>query len=345
MGNRSPRNVGGKQLIIQYLIVFKEYLIEILPVLAIGFLLSGLIYEFVPSGWTERHLGGGGIRPILYATLIGILLPICCLGSLPVAVSLHRKGAKLGPVLAFLVATPATSVTSLLVSYSLLGPKFAIFECFAVIAMGLVVGLVGNMLKDRARAPLSSVGQARDPVCGMSVEVGKGARAEHGGEMYYFCCSHCQQAFEGNPEKYVGNYSRQVAHRVKHVFRYAFVDMVREIGPEMLLGLALAALVAAVAPVGDFVGAHFGGGLGYLFSLAFGVTMYICATASVPLVHAFLSQGMNIGAGMVILLVGPVTSWGTILVLRKEFGGRILTIYLVVVSVMALALGFCFSLI
>jgi uncharacterized membrane protein YraQ (UPF0718 family) len=58
MGNRSPQNAGGKQLIIQYLLVFKEYLIEILPVLAIGFLLSGLIHEFVPSGWTERHLGG-----------------------------------------------------------------------------------------------------------------------------------------------------------------------------------------------------------------------------------------------------------------------------------------------
>ena len=56
-------------------------------------------------------------------------------------------------------------------------------------------------------------------------------------------------------------------------------------------------------------------------------------------------QGMNIGAGMVLLPVGPITSWGTILVLRKEFGGRILAIYLAVVSVMSLALGYCFSLI
>jgi uncharacterized membrane protein YraQ (UPF0718 family) len=31
-----------------------------------------------------------------------------------------------------------------------------------------------------------------------------------------------------------------------------------------------------------------------------------------------MSQGMNIGAGMVLLLVGPITSWGTILVMRKE---------------------------
>jgi uncharacterized membrane protein YraQ (UPF0718 family) len=71
--------------------------------------------------------------------------------------------------------------------------------------------------------------------------------------------------------------------------------------------------------------------------------MYICSTASVPLVHAFVSQGMNIGAGMVLLLVGPITSWATILVLRKEFGGRTLLTYLVVISIMALALGWFFS--
>lgn len=332
-------------MVVQYFIVFKDYFLDVLPFLAIGFLLSGLIHEFIPSEWVERRLGGGGVKPILYSTLVGTILPICCLGSLPVAVSLRQKGARLGPVLAFLVATPATSITALLVTYGLLGLNFTIFIFFAVIAMGLVVGLVGNKVEGKAKVLVPPAQQALDPVCGMNVEVGKAAKTEYGGETYYFCCSHCQQAFEDSPEEYIGAYSRNVAHRVKHVFRYAFVDMVKEIGPELLLGLALAALVAAVAPVGEFVGAHFGGGLGYLFSLGFGLIMYICSTASVPLVHAFVSQGMNIGAGMLLLLVGPITSWGTILVLRKEFGGKILAIYLAVISVMSLALGYCFSLI
>ena len=332
-------------MVVQYFIVFKDYFLDVLPFLAIGFLLSGLIHEFIPSEWVERRLGGGGVKPILYSTLVGTILPICCLGSLPVAVSLRQKGARLGPVLAFLVATPATSITALLVTYGLLGLNFTIFIFFAVIAMGLVVGLVGNKVEGKAKVLVPPAQQALDPVCGMNVEVGKAAKTEYGGETYYFCCSHCQQAFEDSPEEYIGAYSRNVAHRVKHVFRYAFVDMVKEIGPELLLGLALAALVAAVAPVGEFVGAHFGGGLGYLFSLGFGLIMYICSTASVPLVHAFVSQGMNIGAGMVLLLVGPITSWGTILVLRKEFGGKILAIYLVVISGLSLLLGYCFSLI
>ncbi|TET43059.1 MAG: YHS domain-containing protein [Dehalococcoidia bacterium] len=332
-------------MIAQFFIVLKDYLIEVLPFLAIGFLLSGLIHEFVPAKWVERHLGGQGIKPILYSTLAGTALPICCIGSLPIAVSLYQKGARLGPVLAFLVATPATSITALLVTYALLGLKFTMFIFFAVIVMGLVMGLVGNLIKVRPRASAPQGQQAIDPVCGMSVEAGKAAKAEYGGEVYYFCCSHCQQAFESRPEEYAGTHSRNFTHRLKHASKYAFVDMVKEIGPELLLGLALAALVAAIAPVGKFVGSYLGGGLGYLFSLIFGLIMYICSTASVPLVHAFVSQGMNIGAGMLLLLVGPITSWGTILVLRKEFGGKTLLTYLVVVSIMAVALGYCFSMI
>ena len=332
-------------MIAQFFIVFRDYLIEVLPFLAIGFFLSGLIHEFVPTGWVERHLGGKGIKPLLYSTLVGTALPICCIGSLPVAVSLHQKGARLGPVLAFLVATPATSITALLVCYGLLGIKFTAFIFFAVIIMGLVMGFIGNLIRVKPRAlPSQNEQLAIDPVCGMNVEIGKAVKTEYKGEVYYFCCPQCQQAFETSPEEYLGAPSINVTHRLRHVFKYAFVDMVKEIGPELLLGLVLAALVAAITPVGKFVGDYFSGGLGYLFSLVFGLMMYICSTASVPLVHAFISQGMNIGAGMVLLIAGPVTSWGTILVLRKEFGGKTLFTYLVVISIMALVLGWGFSL-
>ena len=331
-------------MVVQFFIVLKDYLIEVLPYLALGFFLSGLIHEFVPTGWVEKHLGGKGIKPLLYSTFIGTALPICCIGSLPVALSLHKKGARLGPVLAFLVATPATSITALLVCYGLLGIRFTVFIFFAVIALGLIMGFIGNLIRVKPRASASQDEQtAVDPVCGMNVEVGKAVKTEHNGKDYYFCCSHCQQKFESNPQEYRGAYSRSIVHRLRHSLKYAFVDMVKEIGPELLLGLSLAALVVAITPVGKFVGDYFSGGWGYPFSLIFGLMMYICSTASVPLVHALISQGMNIGAGMVLLIAGPITSWGTILVLRKEFGGKILLIYLAVISVMSLALGYGFS--
>ena len=87
---------------VEFFIVFKNYFVEVLPFLAIGlFLLSGLIHEFVPSHRIERHLGGWGIRPIAKDSLVGTVFPIYCFGSLPIAVSLYQKGARLSPVLAF----------------------------------------------------------------------------------------------------------------------------------------------------------------------------------------------------------------------------------------------------
>ncbi len=157
-------------MITQFLIVFKDYLIGVLPFLIIGFFLSGLIHEFVPTGWVERHLGGRGVKPLLYSTLVGTALPICCCGSLPVAVSLHQKGARLGPVLAFLVAAPATSITALLVCYALLGIKFTAFIFFAVIVISLIIGLVGNLVKVEPKTFASQDRQlAKGPFCGMEV--------------------------------------------------------------------------------------------------------------------------------------------------------------------------------
>ena len=332
-------------VILDFFVVLKDYLIEVLPYLAIGFLLSGLIHELIPGGWVERHLGGKGIRPILYATLAGTILPLCCFGSLPVAVSLYKKGARLGPVLAFLIATPATSLSALFVSYALLGIKFTAYIFFAVVLMGVVIGVIGNLIKFKPKGQVTEI--AVDPVCGMSVDTGEGLKTEYKGQTYYFCSPHCQAAFVAEADKYAteGQPGIGIKRKLISALRFGFVDMVREIGLELLLGLVLAALVATVAPIGNFVGDYLGGAWAYPFSLVFGLIMYICSTASVPLVHAFVSQGMNIGAAMVLLIVGPITSWGTILVLRKEFGGRILLAYLGIISGMALILGWLFSLI
>jgi len=339
--------------LIEFLVVFKGYLIEVLPFLFVGFLLSGLIHEFIPTRLIEKHLGGKGIKPILYSTLAGTILPVCCIGSLPIAVSLHQKGARLGPVLAFLVATPATSITALFVSYGLLGLKFTIFIFVAVILMGLIMGIVGNTIKlktlESAKNPSSCKENnfAIDSICGINVDKCNGLGTEYQGDYYYFCSTHCQAIFEKDPGKYINsdNSKNRIKNRLISVIRYIFLDMVRKIGPEILLGLILAALVSTITPVGEFIGNHFSGGLGYLFSLVFGLVMYICSTASVPLVHAFISQGMNIGAGMVLLIAGPVTSWGTLLVLRKSFGGKTLILYLTIISILALSFGYFFYLI
>lgn len=295
-------------MINQFFAVLKHYLIEIIPALALGFFLSGLIHEFIPTEWVERNLGKKGLRSIFYATLTGTLLPICCWGALPVAVSFYKKGSKLGPILAFLVATPATSISALLVTYRFLGLKFTIFIFFAVILMGMIIGIIGNHLKF---IPL----KVRQEVC-----------------------SHCDETAPHT-------YKKTFLGHMKAVLKFAFWDMPQEIGLETLLGIVLAAIVATSVPIGVWIRQNLRGVFGYIFALVFGLVMYICSTATVPLVDAFIKQGLNLGAGMSLLLLGPITSYGTILVLRKEFGVKILLIYLSFISFSSLVLGYIFSLI
>jgi len=292
----------------QFIFVLKHYLIEIIPALALGFFLSGLVHEFVPSGFVEKHLGKKGILPVFYAALTGTLLPICCWGTLPLALSFYKKGSKLGPVLAFLVATPATSISALLVTYKLLGVKFAIFIFFAVIFMGMVAGIIGNMLKFAPRNLKEDL------------------------------CPHCKTPGAHEHKKtFLGH--------MKSVLKFAFWDMPKEIGFELFVGILLAAIVSTAAPVGAWVHNNLSGWFGYLFSLVFGIVMYICSTATVPFVDALIKQGMSQGAAMVLLLVGPITSYGTILVLKKEFGIKILLVYLGVISIFSLILGCIFAIV
>ncbi len=296
-------------MLTNFLNVFFHYFWEILPALAVGFFLSGLIQEFAPERLISKHLGGKGIKPIFYTTLVGTLLPICCWGSLPIAIGLHKKGARLGPVISFLVATPATSVSALLVTWKLLGLKFAIFIFFAVIFMGVVMGLVGNLFNIKPKEIIETI------------------------------CSECSR------EKKCHIHRKGFWAHLKSILKVAYVDMVKEIGPELLLGIFLAAVVDTFIPIGELIRRYFSGAGGYAFSLLFGLVTYICSTATVPFVHALINQGMSIGAGMVMLLVGPVTSYGTILVLRKEFGMKLLLTYLLGLSILSLSLGYFFSLI
>lgn len=290
---------------------FRHYFIEMAPALAIGFLLSGIVHEFIPDRWIDKHLGGKGVKGVLWSTLIGTLVPVCCWGCLPIAVSFRKKGASLGPILAMLIATPATSINALIVTAKLLGIKFAVYLFFSVILMGITAGLIGNRIKVKKAI--------RDDDC---------------------ACN--EKNFEHSELRLT---KKSFIYRMASVLKFAYIQMPKDIGKETLLGLALAASVESIMPVGYLVKNYLKGSLGYLFALIFGLLMYICATMGVPLVDALIKQGMDKGAGFVLLLVGPITSYGTMLVLRKEFGMKVLVTYLSLICILASVLGYIYSLI
>ncbi|MDD4202326.1 MAG: permease [Candidatus Omnitrophica bacterium] len=295
-------------MLTEFYTIFIGYCKEIIPALIIGFFLSGLINEFIPDKWVEENLSNKGIKGILYATFIGALMPVCCWGSLPIAISFYMRGASLGPVLAILIATPATSINALIVTAKFMGIPFAVYLFFSVLLIGVIAGLIGNKLHVKPKEK----NDEKEPECKSCCEAGKKSKNIASKTMFY---------------------------RFRSILKFAYIDMPKRIGKETVLGLFLATGIQVITPIGYLIKNFLSGNLGYLFSLIFGLSVYMCATMGVPLVDAFIKQGLAIGPGFVLLLVGPITSYGTILVLKKEFGTKILLVYLGLICVLATLLG------
>ena len=117
---------------------------EMSPYLLFGFFVAGALSVLISQRLVEKHLGGGGLWPLLKASLFGVPLPLCSCGVIPVSISLHKHGASKGSTISFLLSTPQTGVDSIFVTLSLLGPVFAVFRPLAA----FITGLIGGTLVD-----------------------------------------------------------------------------------------------------------------------------------------------------------------------------------------------------
>ena len=122
---------------------FAEVFAAMSPWLVVGFFAAGVIAVWIPRAWVNRVMGGSsGFSGILRAVLVGVPLPICSCGVLPIATGLRRNGAGKGATAAFLISTPQTGIDSILATYALMGPVFAIARPLAAALTGLLGGVV-----------------------------------------------------------------------------------------------------------------------------------------------------------------------------------------------------------
>ena len=127
--------------------------------------------------------------------------------------------------------------------------------------------------------------------------------------------------------------------RIWRVLRYAFFEMMQNIGGRLLIGLLVAALIQVAVPDEFFL--HFGKQplLQMLVILVVAVPMYICSTGSIPVAAALMLKGLSPGAALVMLMAGPAVNMASILVVRKALGGRFTAIYLLVIVGFSILFG------
>ncbi len=273
------------------------------PYLLFGFLFAGLLHVFIDTATIARHLGKSNFLSVVKASLFGIPLPLCSCGVIPAASSLRREGASKGSIVSFLISTPTTGVDSILATYSLLGGLFAVYRVIASFMAGVFSGVLTNILvRGEREAPAKEEKSCR--LCGENEQ-----------------------------------HRHSVPYKIKEVFRYAFGELLSDIGKWLLLGILIGGVISFFMP-DKFIHTYLGSGWKAMFvMLVIGIPMYVCATGSIPIAAALMLKGMNPGAAFVFLMAGPATNAIGITVIAKEIGKKAVAIYLFSIAVSSLALG------
>ncbi|MGN0885564.1 MAG: permease [Candidatus Spyradenecus sp.] len=279
-----------------------------------GFLFAGVLSLFFTPERVARLLGRqAGWRAVVWAVLLGVPLPLCSCGVLPVAAGLRKGGASKGATAGFLLATPQTGLDSIFATYALLGGVFAVVR--PVVA--LLSGLTGGWLIERLDAGETQEAQR---------ETTKKHKDTQGST---------EAAKEVTPEgRVVGG-----AAGVLRVVNYAFC-LLGNVARPLALGLAISAAILAFVPPDGLVGEWLANDwVAFPVMLLVGLPLYVCSTASIPMALALMAKGLSPGAALIFLIAGPALNGASLTTLWTLLGRRATACFLAVVAVFAVGAG------
>jgi HflK protein len=298
--------------------------------LLFGLALAGVLGVLIPTRTLMRFFGTGRVKSVLWGATLGAPLPLCSCGVLPTALALRKRGATKGATVSFLVATPETGVDSISLSYALLDPIMTVFRPVSAWMTAVSAGLATNFFGESRRSRDAAAGAAPSD----HGEAGcTDCAHDHGHDHGHDLIGAAEEAGQGPRPRLA---SRET---VRGVYRFAFRGLLDETSYWLTLGFILSGVLAASLPDAFFED-HLGTGLlSMLVMLLVAVPVYTCAAAATPVAAAFVLKGLNPGAALVYLLAGPATYIGSLMVLTKFLGPRVVAIYLATIVVMALAAG------
>ncbi len=277
----------------------------------LGFFIAGILYIFFKADKIKKYLGTGKIKPVILSALFGIPIPLCSCGVVPVAAGLKRQGANNGAALAFMIATPESGVDSIAISWAILDPIMTIIRPIAGFITAIATGIVQNFFGIENKPNLEPI-----------MEKNRGCE-----------CSSSSCAIAQKDKQ-------NIRTKIKAVFQYSYGELLSDIEKPFIIGILLAGVITFLFPKDLSTWSNNHQFLSMLMMLIAGIPMYVCATSSTPIAAALIIKGLNPGAALVFLIAGPATNAATIMIVKSLFNTRALVIYLSMIAICSIAMGF-----
>ena len=155
-------NIRFNQAIHESLVLAKWYAREhVILCLLPAFFIAGVISVFVSQTSVIKYFGAQAKKWLAYAvaSVSGTILAVCSCTILPLFSSIYKRGAGLGPAIAFLYSGPAINILAIILTARILGAELGIARVVGAVVFSIVIGLIMHVIyfkeeKEKADAQL-----------------------------------------------------------------------------------------------------------------------------------------------------------------------------------------------
>ncbi|MCU0711483.1 MAG: permease, partial [Pirellula sp.] len=130
-----------------------QALLAAAPTVVVGWLIAAVLERILGRANTLKLFGGHTWKQIPYAWLLGMLLPVCSLGVIPVMQQMRKSGISGGTILAFGLTAPLFNPISVLYGLTLSDPFTLFVFCLGSLSIVTVIGVVWDKLFPNSSSP------------------------------------------------------------------------------------------------------------------------------------------------------------------------------------------------
>lgn len=270
--------------------------------LTLGVIFVGLLAK-IPRDLVMSVLGHrDGFNSLLRATLAGVFLDLCSHGILAVGMKLYERGATIGQVMAFLLASPWNSLSLTLILFGLIGVGWTLLFILLSVIIGLISGYIFDGLVRRGTLPDNPHRETLDPDANFS-DLWREFRSSW--------------SFSG------GGVLRLLEEGLRGsriVIRWG------------LFGILLASLIRTVMPVEMFAEWFGASMVGLWLTLLAATIIEVCSEGSTPIAADLMNRAGAPGNAFTFLMAGVSTDYTEIMSIRDTTASWKIALYLPLVS-------------
>ncbi len=119
---------------------------KVLPLLFIGVIITGFVFTIIPNDIIQKLVGGNSLFANFFASVVGAFMYFATITEVPIVQGLMTAGMGKGPALALLLAGPALSLPSMILIWSILGPKKSMAYFSLVVIFSTIAGVIFGMI-------------------------------------------------------------------------------------------------------------------------------------------------------------------------------------------------------